>query len=438
MIYILLIMSILISQARIVTQDRQKRIFEGSVLVEGNNIAEVSKKQISQEAEWKIDGKDKLLLPGLINLHTHLPMGLLRGYGDDLPLDQWLAECIWPVERRLNPRIIRIGSKLGLVELIASGTTCFADMYFFEDEIAKVTQSIGLRAYLGFSLMDQGTPELEAKEQFPKLEQFIEGWKQSNLVKPVVAPHSCYTCSPEILARAAEVAKKHEVLLHTHCCETRKEVYECQARYGKRPIELFKQCGLLNSKTILAHCCWLTKAEIKEIARAKASIAHNPVSNMKLATGSASPLTEILKAKISVGLGTDGAASNNTLDLFETMKLASLLQKHSRWDPTALPAQQVLDLATLGGAKSLGMIDKLGSIEEGKLADLIVIDLKQPHLKPFHNPLSTLVYAAKGSDVCTTIVNGKLLMYEHKFMTCDYEEALEEANQAALEFIGKI
>jgi 5-methylthioadenosine/S-adenosylhomocysteine deaminase len=431
-------MSILISQARIVTQDKQRRIFEGSVLVEGNRIAEVSKKHIGEEREWKIDGKDKLLLPGLINLHTHLPMGLLRGYGDDLPLDRWLTECIWPVEKRLNPRTIGIGSKLGLLELIASGTTCFADMYFFEDEIARVTESIGLRAFLGFSLMDQGTPELESREMFPKLEQFIERWKKSDLVKPVVAPHSCYTCSPKTLARAAGVAKKHGVLMHTHCCETRKEVYECQAKYNKRPIELFKECGVLTPKTILAHCCWLTKEEIKEIARARASIAHNPVSNMKLATGSALPLPEILKAKISVGLGTDGAASNNTLDLFETMKLASLLQKHSRWDPTALPAQEVLDLATLGGAKSLGMMDKLGSIEEGKLADLILIDLKQPHLKPLHNPLSTLIYAAKGSDVCTTIVNGKLLMHKHKFMSCDYEEALEEVNQATLELTGKI
>jgi len=402
-------------------------------LIEGSKITGVSKKPINQETEWKIDGRGKLLLPGLINLHTHLPMGLLRGYGDDLPLERWLTDCIWPAEGRLDPKSIKIGSELGLLEMIASGTTCFADMYFFEEEIAEITEKIGLRGFLGFSLMNRGTPELKPEEMHPALSQFIQKWKKNDLVKPVVAPHSCYTCSSEILTKAAEFAKKHGVLLHTHCSETKKEVYDCQAEYGKRPVELFKECGVLTQKTILAHCCWITKAEINEIAKAKAKIAHNPISNAKLATGSVPDLREILKANVSVGLGTDGAASNNDLNMFETMKFASLLQKHQYEDPLALPAQKTLDLATLGGADALSMKGKLGSIEEGKLADLILIDLRHPHLKPLHNPISTLVYATKGCDVCTTIVNGRLLMHEKRFLTCNYEKVLDEVSKVALE-----
>lgn len=423
-------MSVLIKNAKVLTQDPERRVFDGDVLIEDNRIKEVSSKSIVAEAEWKIEGKGKILMPGLVNLHTHLPMGLLRGYGDGLPLERWLGECVWPAEAKLDRNIICSGSMLGLLEMIAGGTTSFADMYFFEDEIAKSCSKAGLRGFLGFSLMDRGTPDVKAENMFSELETFLNKWEKDPLINPVVAPHSCYTCSPEILRKAAILSEKHNLLLHTHCQETKKEVYDCQKNYGKRPVQLFKECNILKPGTILAHCCWMTGEDILEIFRSGAAIAHNPVSNAKLATGMVPDMSEVIQRGITCGLGTDGAASNNTLDMFETMKFASLLQKHQYENPLALNAQQTLDMATLNGVKAIGLETDLGSIEEGKLADLILIDLKKPHLIPLSNLQSSLVYACKASDVCCTIVNGKLLMHDGEFFTLDPDRVLDEASEA--------
>jgi 5-methylthioadenosine/S-adenosylhomocysteine deaminase len=429
-------MSILIKDSTILTQNGTRRQLHGDLYIEDQQIVEISNTPLSVEAEYKIDGRKKLVLPGLINTHTHIPMTLLRGYGDDMVLKDWLSTCIWPVEANLNKKSIANGPALGLLEMIASGTTSYLDMYFFEEEIARVTEKVGMRGFLGFALVDFDTPEYPAKELFVKCEQFVRRWNGHKNIHPVVAPHSTYSCNPETLQKSNEIAIKYKVPLHTHCSETRDEIYDVEKKYGARPVEHLKKLGLLHSGTILAHCGWITKNEILDMKTAGVSVSHCPVSNMKIATGGYAPIPELLDALVPVGLGTDGAASNNTLDMFETMKFCALIHKNHRWDPTILPAQTVVNLATINGARCLGVQETLGSLEEGKTADLIMIDLEKPHLTPHHNLISHLVYAVRGSDVSTTIVNGKPLMLNREFLTINPEQTLANAEQCAQELIS--
>ncbi len=426
-------MSILIKNSSILTQNASRKQIHGDVYIDDHVIMECSEKPLTLEADYKIEGSHKLLMPGLINTHTHIPMTLFRGYGDDMLLGDWLAQRIWPVEAKLDKKAVEIGTQLGLLEMISTGTTSYADMYFFEETIAKVTEQAGMRGFLGFALIDFDTPEFEAKELLPQADAFIKRWKNHPLISPMIAPHSTYSCKPETLQNALEVASRHHVPLHTHCSETRDEVYDVEKKYGVRPVEQLKKLGLLQKNMILAHCGWITKNEIIEMKNAGVSVSHCPVSNMKIATGAYAPVPELLESDIPVGLGTDGAASNNTLDMFETMKFCALIHKNHRWDPTILPAQTVVDMATRGGAATLGLQHALGSVEEGKTADLIMIDLKKPHLTPVHDPVSHLVYAVRGTDVCTTIVHGSPLMLEKKFLTIDVEKTLEQSQKIALE-----
>jgi len=426
-------MSILIKNTTILTQNDSRRQIHGDVYIDDHVIVECSNKPLSLEADYKIDGTNKLVLPGLINTHTHIPMTLFRGYADDMLLGDWLAQRIWPLEAKLDKKAVEVGTELGLLEMISSGTTSYLDMYFFEEAIAKVTERVGMRGFLGFALIDFDTPEYGAEELIPQCEQFIRRWKNNPLISPVIAPHSTYSCKPETLQNALEVATRYHVPLHTHCSETRDEVYDVEKKYGVRPVEQLKKHGLLQKDTILAHCGWITKNEILDMKNAGVSVSHCPVSNMKIATGGFTPVPELLDAHVPVGLGTDGAASNNTLDMFETMKFCALIHKNHRWDPTILPAQTVVDLATRGGATTLGVQHRLGSLEEGKTADLIMIDLKKPHLTPLHDPISHLVYAVRGTDICTTIVNGTPLMLEKEFLTIDVEKTLEQSKKIALE-----
>jgi 5-methylthioadenosine/S-adenosylhomocysteine deaminase len=429
-------MSILIRNSTILTQNDSRQRFQGDLYIEDHKIVELSKKPLTIEADYKIDGTKKLVLPGLINTHTHIPMILFRGYADDMLLKDWLAKRIWPVEVKLDKKYIQSGTELGLLEMIASGTTSYLDMYFFEETIAKVSEKVGIRGFLGFALIDFDTPEYTASELIPQCEQFVKRWKGNTLISPVIAPHSTYSCNPETLQKSLEVAMKYDVPLHIHCSETREEVYDIEKRYGVRPVEHLKKIGLLQKGTILAHCGWITKNEILEMKNAGVTVSHCPVSNMKIATGGYTPIPELLDAYVPVGLGTDGAASNNTLDMVETMKFCALIHKNHRWDPTVLPAQTVVDLATIGGAACLGVQHALGSLEEGKTADLIMIDLKKPHLTPLHDPISHLVYAVRGTDVCTTIANGKPLMLNRDFLTINYEKTMEQAQRYAQELIS--
>ncbi len=424
-------MSILIKDATILTQDATRRRLHGDVYIEDQKITQVSEKPVTVEADYKIDGRKKLLLPGLINLHTHLPMTLLRGYGDDMQLQEWLQQRIWPVEARLTPETIASGTALGALEMITSGTTTFLDMYFFEETIAEVIKKSGLRGFLGFGIVDFGTAQYKSDEMLPACERFVKTWHRDPMIHPVVAPHSAYACGPESLRRCQEIATKYDVLVHTHCSETRDEVYDMEKKYGKRPVEQFHSLGLLTPRMSLAHCGWITKTEIATMKETGVAVAHCPVSNYKIGTGGYAPIPEMLAAGIRIGLGTDGAASNNILDMFDTMKFAALGQKQHRWDPRVFPAQTVFDFATIGGAACLGIQNQVGSLEVGKQADLIFIDLDQPHLTPVHDPVSHLAYAVRGGDVCTTIVNGVPLMLDRKFLTLDPHETMEKAAQSA-------
>ena len=429
-------MSILIKKAVILTQNKKREKLNGDIYIDDKKIVQVSEKPISTEADYKIDGKNKLVLPGLINTHTHIPMTLFRGYGDDMILKKWLEERIWPAEAKLNSKHIEIGTQLGLLEMIASGTTTYIDMYFIEDTIGNVTEKAGVRGFLGFAMIDFDTPEYEYNELFSQCEKFIKKWEKSDLIKPVVAPHGAYTCGPENLKKSLEISKKYDTILQIHCAETREEVYDVQKQYGLRPVEQLKKYGLLCDKMILAHCGWITKNEILDIKKGGAKVSHCPVSNMKIGTGGFAPIPELLEAGVPVSLGTDGAASNNVLDMFDTMKFCALIHKQHRWDPSIISAQTVFDFATVGGANCLGMETELGSIEEGKKADITILDLNKPHLTPHHDLVSHLVYAARGSDVCTTIINGKPIMIDNKFLTIDYEKTIENAEKCARELIS--
>ncbi len=412
-------MSILIKNSIIVTQDRERRIIEGDVYIEDDKIVEIG--NINIEADYVI--KNKIVLPGLINMHTHLPMTLLRGYGDDLPLEEWLTTRIWPIEAKLKAEHIAAGTKLAFIEMISTGTTCCNDMYFFEDVIANEAKKMGIRCYAGFSIIDFDTPEMKREKLIPECEKFLKRWDNDELIKPVVAPHSTYACSPETLEKTSELSKKYRAFIHIHCSETRHEVYDVLKKYGKRPLEQIKEYGLLNEKTMLAHCGWITKEEVREIAKAKACVIHNPVSNMKLATGGYTPLPELMEANATITLGTDGAASNNKLDMFETMKFTALIHKHHRWDASIVKAQEVLDMATIDAANFLKL--NAGSIEVGKKADIICIDKNMPNLIPRHDIISHLVYSASGYNVSDTIINGKLIMHERKFLNIDVEKVYE-------------
>ena len=424
-------MSILIKKAQILTQDDSQTRFFGDIYIEDNIISDISKKDLSIEADHVIDGKDKLVIPGLINTHTHVPMTILRGYGDDMMLQEWLEKRIWPVEARLSKGSVIAATKLAFLEMISSGTTMFLDMYFFEDSIANVATKMGIRAALGFAFIDHGTPEYTFDELFPACHRFIKDYHDDELITPVLAPHGVYTCGPETLGKIKDVSDRYDVLTHIHCSETRDEVYDVEERYGKRPVDQLIETGLLNDKMILAHCGWITKQEVSSIASAHAAVSHCPVSNMKIATGGYAPVPEMLDAGVSVSLGTDGAASNNSLDMFDTMKFTALVHKQHRWDPKIMDAQTVFDMATVHGASALHMQDKIGSIEVGKKADIVLLDMKKPHLTPCHDPVSHLVYAAKGSDVCTTIINGRLLYHDLCFIDIDVDKILTEASVAA-------
>jgi len=419
-------MSVLIRDAVILTQNERRAIERGDVYIEDGHIAEVSPR-VATEADYVVTG-EKLVMPGLVNTHTHLPMVLLRGYGDDLPLERWLQERIWPVEGRLTERLVKAGTRLALLEMIAGGTTCLADMYFFEDAIAEVCSQIGMHSYPGFSIIDFDTAEMTSEEMLPACERFIRRWQDSHLVTPVVAPHSAYSCSGERLQASAELAQQYGVPLHTHCSETRQEVYDVEERHGRRPLAQLAEHGMLTGRTMLAHCGWITKQEVRDIAAAGAAVSHNPVSNMKLGTGGFTPLPELREAGAPVTLGTDGAASNNTLSMLETMKYAALIHKQHRWDATVVPAQRVLDMATCAAAAWLG-IDS--GIVEGNAADVTVLDLDMPGMRPLHDPVSQVVYAAGDGAVSSTIVDGRPLMLEREFLHVDADAVMAEAQAAA-------
>ena len=402
-------------------------LYPGAVAVAGNRIAALGNpEKIAREFEAArtIDAAGCLVMPGLVNAHTHAAMTCYRGMADDLPLMDWLNRYIFPAEAKSDGDQVYWSALLACAEMIRSGTTLFFDMYLFEGRVAEAAKEAGIRALVGEVLYDFPSPNYGPIEKgLEYTEALIERWQGDPLIRVAIEPHALYTCSPDLLARCRNLAEKHGVPLGIHLSENQSEVEEVSRRYGFRPAGHMEHLGLLSSNLIACHCVWLTEEEMDLLARRGVRVAHNPESNMKLASGVA-PIPDLLKRGVPVGLGTDGCASNNNLDLFQEMDFAAKLHKVHRLDPTVMPAETVLEMATLGGARVLGMEAEIGSLEAGKKADLIVVDLNRPHLQPVYNVVSQLVYSATGADVRDVIIDGRIVMQNRKLLTLDEEQIL--------------
>ena len=425
----------------VVTQDAQRRVIPNvSVRVEDGRIAEIGR--LRKLAKDKvIDCRRMALIPGLINTHTHLAMTLFRGYADDLELQEWLEKKIWPLEKRLTPEICYNGTLLACLELMSTGTTCLVDMYFHMDKVADAVKESGLRALLSYGMIDPDGGEKGARERKNTMDllRHIKS-VHSSRIGFAVGPHAPYTCSEETLLWSRELAEKEGALINIHVAETRREQADFE-REKKMRVGLFlDKIGFLCDRVLAAHSVWLTKSEVSLFGRKGVRVAHCPVSNMKLASGGASPLPEMWAAGVPVGLGTDGPASNNSLDMFDTMKTCALLHKSQRWDPTIADAQKVLDMATIDGAKCLGLEREIGSIEKGKRADVVLVRLREPNMMPIHGPktlVSDLVYSARGSNVDTTIVDGQVLFTGGRPLTLNPDSIQKGVSTSISQLIPK-
>lgn len=373
-----------------------KMIKGRDILIEGNQIAEIGS---DLKCEDTIDAHGMLAIPGLINGHTHLAMTLFRSYADDMELKPWLEEKIWPLEAKLTAKDIYWGSKLGCLEFIRFGTTCYNDMYYFMDEAARATKEMGLRAFPSIVNFDM-RPDL-----LDEVEPFLKRWQKDEMIRPAVGPHAVYTCSEETLLKTLDLAEKYDTMLHIHVSETKGEVEDYIKEHGKSPVEYLDSIGFLSNRVLAAHCVWLSKKDISILAERKANVIDCPVSNLKLASGIA-PAENLLAAGVNICLGTDSAASNNNLSLFEDMKVAALVQKNTSNQPEKLTADTVWKMATENSYKAFNL--DIG-LHAGALADLSLVDLRKPWFTPEANIISHLVYSMPG-DVDTTIVNGKVLM----------------------------
>ncbi len=384
-----------------------------------------------------IDCQGKVLMPGLINTHTHVPMTLLRGLANDLRLDVWLMGYMMPVEREfVSPEFVRLGTQMGCAEMIRSGVTTFNDMYYFEDEVATATAEIGMRAVVGQTVMKFSAPDAASYDDSLDLSiELIKKWKDHHLIVPAIAPHAVYTCPAEVLEAVVEIAKQYDATVHFHVSETADEVVNMRKQSGMPVVPYIKKLGMLDTKLIAAHCVHVDDGEIRTMRRAGTGIAHNPSSNLKLASGFA-PTARMMEMGAKVGIGTDGAASNNDLDMFEEMRLASLIAKPVAGDPTVLPARQVLEMATRIGAEVLHLDNITGSLEVGKRADIIVLDIfpihNQPHFKrDSENIYAQIVYASKASDVTDVMVDGQWLMRNKTLLTIDEDALIRQAKPVA-------
>ncbi|MBI5056379.1 MAG: amidohydrolase family protein [Nitrospirae bacterium] len=398
----------------------------GSTIVDAGTFADVSKNYSSKKI---LDGKDRVVLPGLINTHTHAAMVYFRGLADDLPLMEWLQNHIWPAEGKwMNEEFVSDAVELACLEMLKAGVTTYADMYFFQNAAGKKLEKIGMRGVLGAGVIDfpftgyAKSPD----DYFINAEDLINNWKNSELVFPCIAPHAVYTCGPDNYKRANALSEKYNVPVHTHLAETQFEVAECQNRYGKTPVEYFESIGLLTERLSAAHCVWLTDYEIDLLARRKVGVSHCIESNLKLASGFA-PVAKMLKAGVKVSLGTDGAASNNDLSILGEMSTAAKVHKAFSGDPTAVDSKTTLLMATRNGAEILGLGDKAGSIKAGKKADIVIANLSQPHLTPIYDIYSHMAYCLRPSDIDTVMVNGKFVVENGKLTTMDEQEIMDKA-----------
>ena len=416
-------------------------IKDGAVAINGNKILEVStshdifKNYISGNVR---KGEGKIVLPGLINTHTHAAMVYFRGMADDLPLSEWLNNHIWPAENKwLSPAFVSDAVELACLEMLKGGVTTFNDMYFFEDAAGEASKRIGMRAVLGSGILDfPSVSARSADEYLDNAERFVRNWKDDEIITPCIAPHALYTCSPETLLKSKEKAEKLNVPMHIHLSETAWEVEEIRKRYKMRPVEHLENLGFLDRNVMAAHCIWLDDDEISLLARRGVGVSHCMESNLKLASGFA-PVAKMLAEGVKVSFGTDGAASNNDLNILSEMSTTAKVHKALSQNPTVLDAKTVVLMATRWGAEVLGLGHKVGSIEKGKIADIIVVNINKPHLTPLYNVYSHIVYAVMASDVENVMVNGNLVLDERKLTTADEAEIVYKAKKWGEKICGK-
>ncbi|MFW5984561.1 MAG: amidohydrolase [Halobacteria archaeon] len=408
-------------------------VVRADIGVRDGRIAEVGD---IEDADRVLDASDCLVLPGMVNAHTHASMSLLRGYADDLPLQTWLEDHIWPIEAHLTAEDIRTGAELAAVEMIRGGTTAFADMYFEMGEVADAVEDSGLRAALGYGIITVGKDGEEAREELREGVDFVRRYEGSadGRVSTMLCPHAPYTCDEETLREAARSAREEGVVLHTHLSETAGEVEDSVEAHGERPPAYLDSLGFFDGDAYVAHGVHLNEDDIEMFARRGVGVAHCPSANMKLASGTA-PVADMLQAGVTVGVGTDGPASNNTLDMFKETRRAALVAKNREGDASAVPAQAALDAATRGGAELLGT--DAGVIKEGRPADLAVVSLDAAHLTPRHDLVSHAVYAANARDVVHTVVDGEVLMEDRRIETLDEDAVVAEAEERARELVER-
>jgi 5-methylthioadenosine/S-adenosylhomocysteine deaminase len=425
---------LIIAGGTVVTMDAHKRVLQdGAVAVRGDLIAAVGTRagiESEFDAARTIDAHGMLIVPGLINGHAHAAMSLFRGIADDLALDDWLRKYIFPAEaRNVTPDFVTWGTRLGLLEMLRGGITAYADMYYFEDAVARATKDAGMRGVLGETIIDFPAPDNKTTAQaFAYTQEYIHRWKGDPLITPAVAPHSIYTCSEKTLEDSASLARRNGVPILIHIAEAQFELEQSREKHGATPVGYLERIGLLGPDVVGAHCVWVDAADIAALAHFGVGCINNPSSNMKTAAG-VMPVPDMLAAGEAIGLATDGAASNNNLDMFLEMDLAAKLQKLARMDPRALPAEQVVEMATIGGARAIHLEKEIGSLETGKKADLILVDTRAPHAMPLYNVYSELVYALKASDVETVIVAGKVVMEDRRMRTLDEPAILAKAEE---------
>jgi 5-methylthioadenosine/S-adenosylhomocysteine deaminase len=428
--------SLIVTGGTVVTVDGGDRILApGALAVDGRDIVAVDTPDAIAKrftASDTIDATGRVVIPGLINTHTHAPMVLYRGLADDLALMDWLQKYIFPAEARtVSPEFVRAGTRLATLEMIQSGTTAYADMYYFEEEIARATKEAGIRGVLGQTIIQFPVPDAKTPaDGIARATAFLREWKNDPLIVPAIAPHAMYTLDAATLKAIRATADREKAPVIIHLAETTDEVKVARDRYKMTPTRFLESIGFWGERTLAAHGVHVTAADMTILAKRRVGIAHNPESNMKLASGAA-PVLAMQKAGIVVGLGTDGAASNNDLDMFEAMRQAAFLHKLTSKDPRALPARTALRMATIDGARALGMHKEIGSLEPGKRADLIVVSMRTARQTPLYDPLSHLVYVTRGDDVQTMVVDGKVIMRDRRVTTMNESAVLDEAGQWA-------
>jgi len=426
---------LIVSGGTVITMDGARAIYQdGSVAVRGDSIVAVGPTadiQAKYRASQTIDAREHLVLPGFINGHTHVPMTLFRGIHDDVTLNEWLYKYIFPAEaKNVNEQFVRWGTRLAAAEQIRAGVTTFADMYYFEDAIAEETKAAGMRGVLGETFIDFPAPDNKSEaEMLAYTEKFLKRWQGDPLIHAAPAPHSIYTCSKKTLQDSAELARKYHAPILIHVAEMKKERDDSLKQNGMSPVAYLDSIGVLGPDIVAAHCIFVDEADRKLLAEKHVGCVHNPSSNMMIASG-VSPVPEMRAAGVAVGLGTDGpAGSNNDLDLMEEIDLAAKLAKISKMDPLALNAKSVVEMATIDGARALHLEKEIGSLEPGKKADLVLINLNEPNAVPLYDIYAQIAYSLKGSDVDTVVIGGRVVMRDHKLLTIDEPQVLEKARE---------